>query len=105
MALRTAAERNQWLRVISPRRSEVELEVDMEHRAPGANRVGISGIADGRSIDVHPFGVQANAALPHRVVVLAGAHFPVVAVLAEHLRCSEVELQRPGNGHARGLDL
>ena len=31
----------------SPRRSEVHLEVDVEHRALGADRVGIGRVSDG----------------------------------------------------------
>ena len=61
-------------------RSEVHLEVDVEHRAPGADGVGIGRVSHGRSVHVHPLAVEANPALLHHVPVLAASHFPLVAV-------------------------
>src|SRR5690349_15571281 len=60
-------------------RSEVHLEVDVEHIAVRADGIRVVGVPDRRFLDVHKLRVQTDAALLQEIPVRSAAHLPGIA--------------------------
>src|SRR5262245_42932280 len=85
--------------------SEVELGVDVEDVAVPSHRIVNGRVSHRTLVEVDPLRVDAEPALPDRVVVRAGPHLPRVAVDPADRRPAEVALERLRHDHPGRLHL